>query len=115
MRSYVCTKWCPYHYPCSMLQLLIRIVLVTLLGIVSLSTTAQDGISQKDQEKILSKKSKEDKKAKVKKEKTDRQRHLAIQDKAARKRLKQNFKRADRRGSGAHKDGCLRGLFQRSR
>ena len=98
-----------------MLRYLIRFALVAMLAVASTSTYAQEGISQKKQEKILSKKSKEDKKAKVRKEKNDRKQHLAIQDKAARKRLKRHFKRADRKGSGTHKDGGLRGLFQRSR
>ncbi len=98
-----------------MLRSLIRFALVAILAVASTSTYAQEGISQKKQEKILSKKSKEDKKAKVRKEKNDRKQHLAIQDKAARKRLKRHFKRADRKGSGTHKDGGLRGLFQRSR
>lgn len=84
-----------------------------LMAAVPSVSLAQDGISQKQQEKILAKKSKEDKKAKKKKEKADRKRHLSIQDKATRKRLKKHTKRADRRGSGAHRDGGLRGLFQR--
>lgn len=98
-----------------MLRSLFRIALVAMLAMASTTTYAQEGISQKMQEKILAKKSKEDKKAKVKKEKADRKQHLAIQDKATRKRLKRHFKRAERKGSGTHKDGGLRGLFQRSR
>ncbi len=98
-----------------MLRSLIRMALVAALALASTGTYAQEGISQKKQEKILAKKSKEDKKAKVRKEKNDRKQHLAIQDKAARKRLKRHFKRAERKGSGTHKDGGLRGLFQRSR
>lgn len=98
-----------------MLHSLIRILLVAMLAAASLPTSAQEGISQKKQEKILSQKAKDDKKAKVKQGKADRQRHLDIQDKAARKRMKRHFKRAERKGSGSHKDGWLRGLFQRSR
>lgn len=103
------------HYPCTMLHQLIRIALLIALATAPAISIAQDGISQKQQEKILSQKAKDDKKAKVNKEKSDRKRHLSIQDKATRKRLKKHNKRADRKGSGAHKDGCLRGLFQRSR
>jgi hypothetical protein len=40
---------------------------------------------------------------------------LSIQDKQTRKRLKKNTKRADRSGSGPHRDGGLRGLFGRKR
>jgi hypothetical protein len=98
-----------------MYALLRTLILFMALGAAPAQVLAQDGISQKQQEKILSKKAKEDAKAKKKKEKTDRKRHLSIQDKATRKRLKKHTKRADRRGSGAHRDGWLRGLFQRSR
>jgi hypothetical protein len=43
--------------------------------------------------------------------KDDRKRHLDIQDKATRKRIKRNTRRADRRGSGRHRDGFLRRTF----
>ena len=72
---------------------------------------AQDGISQKKQEKILAKKEKEEKKAKVKKEKEDHKRHLANQDKATRKRIKKHTKRAGRHGSDAHRDGFFQRVF----
>lgn len=98
-----------------MFPLLRRLLLLAMLAAVPAASYAQAGISQKQQEKILAKKAKEDKKAKKQKEKADRKRHLSIQDKATRKRLKKHTKRADRRGSGAHRDGGLRGLFQRSR
>lgn len=98
-----------------MIRYLRCLVLFVLLSAMPSVSHAQGGISQKQQEKILAKKAKEDKKAKKKKEKADRKRHLSIQDKATRKRLKKHTKRADRRGSGAHRDGGLRGLFQRSR
>ena len=76
---------------------------------------AQEGISRKQQEKNLAKKSKDDKKAKVRKEKEDRKRHLEIQDKAARKRIKRHTKRAERGGSGAHRDRGVFRVFRRSR
>jgi len=72
-----------------------------------LASHAQDGISQKKQEKIQAKK------AKARKEKDDWKRHLSIQDKQTRKRLKKNTKRANRSGSGPHRDGWLHGLFGR--
>jgi hypothetical protein len=89
-------------------------ILIFLLG-ASPVMLAQDGITQKQQEKILHKKAREDKKAKARKVKEDRKRHLAIQDKATRKRIKHNTKRADRKGSGSHKERGLRKLFSRKR
>ena len=73
---------------------------------------AQDaGIPQKKQEKLLEKKAKEEKKQKAKQEKQDRKRHYAMQDKATRKRMKRHNKRADRGGSGTHKDGFFQRTF----
>lgn len=91
------------------------LVISLFLSLVPGNVHAQEGIGQKQQEKLLEKKAKEDKKAKVRKEKADRKRHLEIQDKAARKRIKRNTKRADRGGSGAHRDGFFKGLFRRTR
>ena len=91
------------------------LVVLCLMLAASVATHAQDGISQKKQEKILAKKAKEDKKAKARKEKDDWKRHLSIQDKQTRKRLKKNTKRAGRSGSGPHRDGGLHGLFGRKR
>ena len=93
-----------------------RLLLVLgLMVMAPLVTHAQEGISQKKQEKIQAKKAKDDKKAKARKEKDDWKRHLSIQDKQTRKRLKKNTKRADRSGRGPHRDGGLRGLFGRKR
>jgi hypothetical protein len=87
-------------------------LLLFTLSVAPTSVDAQDGgISRKKQEKLLEKKAKEDKKAKAKKEKFDRKRHLSLQDKATRKRLKRNNKRADRNGSNTHKDGFFRRNF----
>jgi hypothetical protein len=87
------------------------LVLGTVLLGVPTNGSAQDGISRKQQEKTLAKKAKEDKKAKVRKEKEDRKRHLNNQDKATRKRMKRNTKRADRHGSDPHRDGFFRRTF----
>jgi hypothetical protein len=95
------------------LELLRYLLLSTLLLGLPCASIAQDGISQKQQEKILAKKGKDDKKAKARKEKDDRKRHLEIQDKAARKRIKRNTKRADRGGSGSHRDPWPRRWFVR--
>ncbi len=82
---------------------------------MTVPVTAQEGISQKQQERILAKKAKEEKKEKAKQEKADRARHLSLQDKATQKRLKRHGRRADRHGSGAHRDGPFRSLFKRKR
>ncbi len=90
------------------------IMLVSLLSLPN-NSVAQDGISRKKQEKILAKKESEDKKAAKRKEKEDRKHHLSIQDKETRKRLKRHTKRANRGGSGPHRDSFLDGLFRRKR
>ena len=88
---------------------LIRTLLVlSLLFVVPIASYAQDGgISQKKQEKILAKK------AEAKREKQGKKRHLKIQSKDVRKRLKRNTKRADRSGSDRHRDGFFVRLFGR--
>ncbi len=91
--------------------LLLCIVLLGMSGV----SAAQDGISKKQQEKNMARKGKEDKKARVKKEKDDRKRHLSIQDKETRKRIKRNAKRADRGGPGQHRDGFFQRTFSRRR
>lgn len=98
-----------------MMPRLFRWLLIFTLTGAPIMVQAQDGISQKEQERILAKKAKEDKKAKVRKAKDDKKRHLAIQDKATRKRLKQHDRRADRSGSGRHRDGFFTRLFSRKR
>ncbi|HPF89138.1 MAG: hypothetical protein H6590_08210 [Flavobacteriales bacterium] len=90
--------------------------LAYLLLLIGLSaapvvSSAQDGISRKKQERIQAKKAKDEKKAKARQERDDRKRHLDIQDKATRKRIKRHTKRADRRGSGPHRDGFFRRTF----
>ncbi len=84
----------------------------TMLASLPVATFGQEGVSRKKQEKILAKK---EVKAKAKQEKKDRKRHLQIQDKETRKRIKRHTKRADRHGSGTHRDGFPRNLFQRRR
>jgi len=74
---------------------------------------AQEGIGKKEAERIQAKKEKEDKKAAKVKEKQDRKRHLGIQDKATRKRIKQNTKRANKHGTNTHRDPFFVRLFGR--
>jgi Flp pilus assembly protein TadB len=86
-------------------------VVLLLVGVPAFAAVAQDGISKKQAEKNLARKARDDRKAKARKVKDDRKRHLDIQDKATRKRIKRNTRRADRRGSGRHRDGFLRRTF----
>ena len=95
---------------------MLRYLLLLAVLVAPVVVRAQEeGISRKQQEKILAKKEKEEKKAKAQKTKDDKKRHLAIQDKATRKRLKQHDRRADRSGSGRHRDGFFTRLFGRKR
>lgn len=89
------------------------VIVVALLGLTSVhsTATAQDGISRRKQERIQEKKARTEKKEKAKQERYDRRRHLSLQDKAARKRIRRHTKRADRRGSGEHRDGFFRRTF----
>ncbi len=96
-----------------MIRKLVYPVLV-FLSLISMPAqlAAQDaGIPRKKQEKLLEKKAKADKKQQAKQEKEDRKRHLSVQDKATRKRIKRNTKRADRGGSDRHKDGFFQRTF----
>lgn len=94
----------------------IRVMLVAAVAMGPLAAHAQDeGISQRKQEKILARKERDEKKQKAKQDKENRERHLNLQDKATRKRMKKHGKRADRHGSGAHRDGFFSRLFRRKR
>lgn len=80
-----------------------------------LAHAQEEGISQRKQEKILARKAKEQKKEQARQEKEGRKRHLSIQDKAAQKRIKRNMRRADRHGSGRHRDAWPARWFRRKR
>lgn len=84
------------------------LMLVLLTAASSVAIQAQEGITKKQAEKNLARKAKDERKAKARKVKEERKRHLDIQDKATRKRIKRNTKRADRHGNGPHRDGWLR-------
>ncbi|HOZ40121.1 MAG TPA: hypothetical protein PLL25_04905 [Flavobacteriales bacterium] len=86
-------------------------LLSAMLALAPGFTHAQEGITKKQAEKNLAHKAKEEKKAKKEKVKEDRKRHLSIQDKATRKRIKRNMKRAERGGQGKHRDGFFRRVF----
>jgi hypothetical protein len=98
-----------------MRRLLRSLLLAGLLVGAPTVVNAQDGISKKEQERIQSKKAKEEKKADKVREKEGKKRHLDIQSKDTRKRIKKNTKRADRHGSGRHRDGFFSRLFARKR
>lgn len=98
-----------------MVKRVLFIAFASMLAMAPGSALAQEGISRKQQERNLTKKAKEDKKARTKQDKEDRKHHLSIQDKATQKRMKRNNRRANRSGSGTHRDGPLRRLFQRKR
>ncbi len=89
--------------------------LLALLMAVPGGALAQEGISRKKQEKTLARKAKQEAKQKARQEKQDRKRHLSIQDKDTRKRIKRHTKRADRHGTHRHRDGFPRNLFKRRR
>lgn len=91
-------------------------VFSALIFLAPVSLRAQDeGISRRKQEKNLARKAKEEKKAKVKQEKADKEHHLGIQDKETRKRIKRHTRRAEKRGSGQHRDGFFSRVFVRRR
>jgi hypothetical protein len=98
-----------------MRRLLRFLLLAGLLAGAPAVVSAQDGISRKEQERIQAKKAKEEKKADKLREKEGKKRHLDIQSKDTRKRIKKNTKRADRSGTNRHRDGFFSRLFSRKR
>ena len=69
------------------------------------------GMSKKQQEKHLAKKERKDKKSLAKEEKRIYKLHREHQDKATRKRMKRNERRAGKYGQNGHRDPFLRRLF----
>lgn len=91
---------------------IIRFLTVMILAIAFVPTVrAQEGISKEKQEKIQADKKKDDVKEVKKEEKRIGKKHLANQDKATRKRMKQHKRRAEKQGNAGHKDPFLRRLF----
>ena len=95
--------------------MLLRMLVIALLFLSADQALAQKdgGISQKQQEKRLAKKAKEDDKAAAKADRDGKRRHLSIQSKETRKRMRKNTKRADKRGSGRHRDSFFRRIFKK--
>lgn len=89
------------------------LVVMVLLSAAPGVVRAQEGIGQKEAERMQARKEKEERKKLQKQERDDRKRHLKIQDKATRKRLRQHTRRADRRGSGLHRDSWFKRTFTR--
>lgn len=80
------------------------LLLVALIGASAHAHAQDEGLSQKKQEKQLAKKERTDGKEVKKEEKRIAKKHLENQDKATRKRMKRNKKRADRNGNNPHRD-----------
>ncbi|MFN3876198.1 MAG: hypothetical protein ACK4L7_09845 [Flavobacteriales bacterium] len=90
---------------------LLGMLLLCLCAGAPVAVRAQEeGISQRQQERILAKKAKEKKKEQARQDKRNRERHLSIQGKEARKRIKRNLKRVEP-GGGTRRGG----LFRRKR
>ena len=70
---------------------------------------------EKEQEKILAKQEKQKHKDRKAAEKELRKRHLELQDKETRKRIKRHDKRADRSGTNRHRDPWIKRVFSRRR
>ena len=93
----------------------ITLLALALVSMSELSAQGDKGITQKQQEKILVKKAKEDAKAKAKADREAKRRHLNIQSKETRRRIRKNTKRADRKGTGAHRDPFYKRWFKARR
>lgn len=102
-------------YPCMMFRWSFFSGLLLAFALQTTPISAQDGISRKKQERIQAKKEKQEVKDKARKEKQDRKRHLSIQDKETRKRIKRHTRRSHKHGTGTHRDGFPRNLFQKRR
>ena len=98
-----------------MKHLLRILLLIVPLMLAAPHVSAQEGISKRKQEKIQKDKEKKEKKEMVEREKKGKKRHLDIQDKETRKRIKKHTKRGDRRGTRTHRDGFFSRLFRRKR
>lgn len=76
-------------------------LLYIIIGILSFTLTTSEAYSQKEDKKIkaqIKKQQKSNAKALKSGERYGRKRHLSIQDKATRKRMKQNLKRSNKQG-----------------
>jgi len=93
-----------------------HLILLALLFLQAPRTaSAQDGISRKQQEKKLARKEKDEKKDMARREKDGLKRHLSIQDKETRKRLKRQARRVRKGGNGTPREGFPARLFKRKR
>ncbi len=89
------------------------LLLLCLMAGAPLAARAQDGIGQKEAERMQARKEKEERKQLARQKREDLRHHMKIQDKATRKRLRRHTRRADRRGSGLHRDSWFRRTFTR--
>ena len=89
-----------------------HLLFILLMALAApLAVHAQEGISKEKQEKIQADKKKDDAKEVKQEEKRLNKQHLANQDKATRKRMKQHKRRAEKQGNTGHRDPFLRRLF----
>jgi len=90
------------------------LLLLLLPLLLPLTLSAQEeGRTRREQEKIQAKQEQQEKKDAQAAEKELRQRHLALQDKATRKRMKQHDRRADKHGTGRHRDPWIKRVFRK--
>ena len=99
----------------SMRALILKVTMLLVIMVCASTTTyaqGDKGITEKQALKMQAKKDKEKAKAKKKSDRDARRRHLSIQSKDVRKRLRKNTKRADRKGSGRHVDPFYKRWFK---
>jgi hypothetical protein len=90
------------------------VVLVLLLALFPTWVMGQEkGISREKQEKELAKKENDEAKAQAKAEKELLKRHVSLQDKETRKRMRKHGKRAETHGSRPHRDPFFTRLLRR--
>ena len=90
-----------------------HLLILCLLALPFGAVAQEDGRTQKEQEKILAKEKKQKKKEQAAYEKEKRKAHLSHQDKATRKRIKKNTRRADRNGTNTHRDPWIERVFRK--
>ncbi len=105
---------------CTMRKLFFRILVMFAITAAPGVMKAQDaggnggqsaGMTKRQQERSQAKKARKEKKDVAREEKRLHKLHMKHQDKATRKRMKQNQRRADKHGQGTHRDPFLKRVF----
>lgn len=99
----------------SLRSLILKVTMLLLVLVCASATTyaqGDKGITEKQALKMQAKKDKEKAKAKKKADRDARKRHLSIQSKDVRKRMRKNTNRANRKGSGRHVDPFYKRWFK---